>query len=126
MQLPSIEIIFNLHPPICEVCAIKLFYSRRLSCFFYHCFHSNLTLGSNTSCRELTRNSQPVRNKKNRENTHQFSYVHGVVGISLLLEKKYKVRLKKSPIKNHAILFGSVESSTGSNTTRLHKAQQGK
>ena len=55
-------------------------------------------------CRELTRNSQPVRNK-NREKTHakekknnhtqdniyvvrQFAYVHGVVGISLLSGKK--------------------------------------
>ena len=52
-------------------------------------------------CRELTRNSQPVRNK-NRENTRQrkqlhaqdniyvvrqFAYVHGVAGISLLSRK---------------------------------------
>ena len=55
MQFPLIEIIFNLHPPICKVCAIKLFYSRQLSCFLCHCSHSNLTLGSDTSCRELIR-----------------------------------------------------------------------
>ena len=108
MQFPFIEIIFNLHPPIREVCAIKLFYSRRLSCFLCHCSHSNLTLSSDTSCRELTRNSQPVRNKKkkkNRGNTHQrkqshaqdniyvvqqFAYVHGVAVISLLLGKYTK------------------------------------
>ena len=112
MQFPPIEIIFNLHPPIRKVCAIKLFYSKRLSCFLYHCSHSNLTLSSDTSCRELTRNSQPVRNKKkkNRGNTHQrkqshaqdniyvvqqFAYVHGVAVISLLLrKKKYKMRLQ--------------------------------
>ena len=70
MQFPPIEIIFNLHPLIRKVCAIKLFYSRCLSCFLCHCFHSNLTLGSDTSCRELTRNSQLVRNK-NKENTRQ-------------------------------------------------------
>ena len=36
------------------------------------------------------------------------------------------LNLRKSPIKNHATLFesGRVESSNGSNITRLHKAQQ--
>ena len=33
----------------------------------------------------------------------------------------HELSLKKSPIKNHTTLFGS---STGSNITRLHKAQQ--
>ena len=67
MQFPPIEIIFNLHPPIREVCAIKLFYSRRPSCFLSHCSHSNLTLGSDTSCREFQLKFQPMRNKTNRE-----------------------------------------------------------
>ena len=70
MQLLPIKIILDLHPSKFEVCAIKPFYSRRLSRFLYHCSHSNLTLGSDTSCRELTRNSQPMRNK-NKENTCQ-------------------------------------------------------
>ena len=58
---------------------------------------------ANKECRELTQNSQLVRNKK-IEKTHakekqshaqnniyvirQFTYVHGVVEISLLLGKK--------------------------------------
>ena len=108
MQFPPIEIIFNLHPPIREVCAIKLFYSRRLFCFLCHCSHSNLTLGSDTSCWGiLNKKFQPVRNKTNRENTHQrkqshaqdniyvvrqFAYVYGVVRISLLSGKNKKVR----------------------------------
>ena len=62
--------ILDLHPPKSKVCAIELFYSRCISCVLCHCFHSNLTLGSDTSCRELTWNSQPVRSK-NRENTRQ-------------------------------------------------------
>ena len=81
----------------------------------------------------------------------QFAYIHGVEGISLLSGKNIKccstvslskttstnpnhqnylkkpllhgLNLRKSPIKNHAILFW-VGSSSGSNTTRLHKAQQ--
>ena len=32
----------------------NFFYSRHLSCFLCHCSHSNLTIGSDTSCRELT------------------------------------------------------------------------
>ena len=70
MQFPPIKIIFNLHPPIHKVCAIKLFYSKRLSYFLYHCSHSNLTLGSDTSCRELNRISN-LWETKNRENTRQ-------------------------------------------------------
>ena len=69
MQLPPIEIIFNLHPPIREVCAIKIFYSRRLSCFLYHCSHSNLTLSSDTSCREFNQNSN-LWETKQIEKTH--------------------------------------------------------
>ena len=152
MQLPPIEIIFNLHSPIPKVCAIKLFYSRRLYYFLYHCSHSNLTLGSDTSCRELTRIPNLWETKKNRENTHQrkqshaqdniyvvrkFAYVHRVAGISLLLgknieynlrlqyflaHKKHGLSLSKSLIKNHATLFGSGHQ-TGSSKTRLHKAQ---
>ena len=111
MQFPPIKIIFNLHPPIHKVCAIKLFYSKRLSYFLYHCSHSNLTLGSDTSYRELNRISN-LWETKNRENTRQrkkkshaqdniyvvrqFSYVHEVAGISLLLGKntEYKMRLQ--------------------------------
>ena len=66
MQLLPINIILNLHPPKSKVCAIELFYSRHLSFFLWHCSHSNLTLGSNTNCRELTRNSQTCE-KQNRE-----------------------------------------------------------
>ena len=112
MQFPPIEIIFNLHPPIREVCAIKLFYSRRLSCFLCHCSHSNLTLGSNTSCRELnskfpTCEKQKIEKKhtpKKNNHTHKtiftwfgnFAYVHEVAGISLLSGKntKYNIRLQ--------------------------------
>ena len=75
MQLPPIEIIFNLHPPIRKVCAIKLFYSRRLSCFLYYCSHSNLTLGSDTSCREFNQNSnmwetKQIKKTHAKENNH--------------------------------------------------------
>ena len=77
----------------------------------------------------------------------QFAYVHGVAEISILLGKKNtrcsyrfsshtkntttpktlitKLRflsLSKSPIKNHATLFGSGHQ-TKSNKIRLHKAQ---
>ena len=74
MQFPPIEIIFNLHPPICKVCAIKLFYSRRLSCVLYHCSYSNLTLGSDTSCRELTKFptcEKHTKKKKKNNHTHK-------------------------------------------------------
>ena len=78
MQFPPIEIIFNLHPSIREVCAIKLFYSRRLSCFLCHCSHSNLTLGSDTSCREFNQNSNLWETKqiekihvKEKNHTHK-------------------------------------------------------
>ena len=70
MQLLPIKRILNLHPPKSKVCTNELFYSRRLSYFLCHCSHSNITLGSNTSCRELTRNSQTCK-KQNRENTRQ-------------------------------------------------------
>ena len=64
-----IEIILNLHPPIRKVYAIKLFYSKRLSCFLCHCSHSNLTLGSDTSCREFNQNSN-LWETKQIEKTH--------------------------------------------------------
>ena len=74
-------------------------------------------------------NSLPVRNKK-KNHTHKtiftwfgkFAYVYGVARISLLLGKNTKcsykfaywpkpplhgLSLSKSPIKNHATLFGS-------------------
>ena len=70
MQLLYIKIILDLHPLKSKVCAIELFYSKLLSCFLSHCSHSNLTLGFDTSCRELTRNSQTYE-KQNRENTCQ-------------------------------------------------------
>ena len=70
MQFPPIEIIFNLHSSIRKVCAIKLFYSKCISCFLCHCSHSNLTLSSDTSWREL--NQIPnLWETKNRENTRQ-------------------------------------------------------
>ena len=71
MQLFPIKIILNLHPPKSKVCAIKLFYSKCISCFLCHGCHSNLTLSSDTSCRESTRNSQTCEKKKNKENTCQ-------------------------------------------------------
>ena len=75
MQLLPIKIIFNLHPPIRKVCAIKLFYFRRLSCFLCHCSHSNLTLGSNTSCREFNQNPnlweiKQIEKTHAKENNH--------------------------------------------------------
>ena len=133
-------------------------------------FHLYLPINSSWYCREFNQNSQPVRNKKNRENTRQrrqshaqdniyvvrqFAYVHGVAGISLLSGRNTKcgyhifslrkndntkkknpnnqitlstsgglsmsasawayrpksplhgLSLSKSPIKNHATLFGS-------------------
>ena len=70
MQLLPKKIIIDLHPSKSKVCAIELFYSRCLSYFLYHCSHSNLTLGSDTGCKELTQNSQ-ICDKQNRENTRQ-------------------------------------------------------
>ena len=70
MQLLPIKIILDLHPPKSKVCANELFYSRYLFYFLCHYSYSNLTLGSNTSCRELTRNFQNCE-KQNRENTRQ-------------------------------------------------------
>ena len=75
MQFPPIEIIFNLHPPIREVCAIKLFYSRRLSCFLCHCSHLNLALGSDTSCMEFNQNpnmweTKQIEKTHAKENNH--------------------------------------------------------
>ena len=71
-------------------------------------------------CREFNQKKfQPVRNKINRENTRQlrqshaqdniyvvrqFAYVHGVAGISLLLEKNtivHKNTLKKPKSQLH-------------------------
>ena len=69
MQLPPIKVILDLHPPKSKVCAIELFYSRRLSCFLCHCSHSNLTLDSDTSCREFNQNSN-LWETKQIEKTH--------------------------------------------------------
>ena len=44
MQFLLIEIIFNLHPLIPEVCSIKLLNSWSLAFFSGHHFHSNLAL----------------------------------------------------------------------------------
>jgi len=62
----------------------------------------------------------------------QFAYIHRIAKITLLLRKNtkcdstvfplHRLSLRKSPIKNHATLF-RVESSSGSNTIRLHKVQ---
>ena len=48
----------------------------------------------------------------------QYAYVHGVAEILLLSWKKYKVRHYNSPTSFQ------IEFSSGSNTIRLHKAQQ--
>ena len=75
MQLPPIKVILDLHPPKSKVCAIELFYSRRLSCFLCHCSHSNLTLGFDTSCREFNQNfnlweTKQIEKTHVKENNH--------------------------------------------------------
>ena len=125
-----------------------------LLCLLLHDLDTCFTQGINS-------NSQPVRSKKNRQNTRQRKtiillrqYLRGSAiclhprscrDFTIIKEKentKYKVRyqcflltlktqpkpplhglsLGKSPIKNHATLFGSSHQ-IGSNKTRLHKAQ---
>ena len=95
-------------------------------------------------CRELARNSQTCE-KQNRENARQrkiitriWQYWYGSViclhprslqkfhyyqgKIQSAKPPFYELSLKKSSIKNHATLFGLGRSSTGVNTTRLHKS----
>ena len=53
-----------------------------------------------------------------------FHYYQGKIqSVAVPKPLLHGLSLKKSPIKNHAILY-RVESSSGSNTTRLHKTQQ--
>ena len=77
-------------------------------------------------------NSQPVRNKKNRENTRQrkqshaqdnfyvvrqFAYIYGVIGISLLSGKNTKCSYSvfSLPLKTTQHYSSQVESSIGLN-----------
>ena len=110
MQLLYIKIILDLHPLKSKVCAIELFHSKLLSCFLSHCSHSNLTLGFDTSCRELTRNSQTYE-KQNRENTCQRKiitytrqYLRGLV-ICLRPRSCKDFTIIKKKIQSTAVLF---------------------
>ena len=120
MQFPPIEIIFNLHPPILEVYAIKLFYSKRLSCFLCHCSHSNLNkalipvVGNLTKIPTCEKQNRPSENTCQRKQPHaqnniyvvrQFAYVHGVAGISLLSGKIQQCTrtLSRNPNPNYTL-----------------------
>ena len=139
-----------MHPPKSKVCAIELFYFRHLSCFLCHCSHSNLTLGSDISCKELTQNSQTYE-KQNRENTCQrkkkknhtyktvftwfsnlltstelqgFHYYQGKIKSAVVQFFSLSKTTYWKTLKTTQHYSGRVWSLTGSNTTKLHKAQQ--
>ena len=73
MQFLPIEIIFNLHPPIREVCSIKFLNSWTLAFFSGHRFHFNLALiplvGSQTILSQILA-------IQNSNHTQEHKYLH--------------------------------------------------